>query len=86
MRIALVGLGGMGTTHYLNYLHIADAQVVAAVGKSEQDRARAAQWGLPLYDTLTELCAAQQVDLAAWTACDHRKAHRAVPDRCAGDV
>lgn len=64
MRIALVGLGGMGTTHYLNYLHIADAQVVAAVGKSEQDRARAAQWGLPLYDTLTELCAAQQVDLA----------------------
>ena len=48
MRIALVGLGGMGTTHYLNYLHIADAQVVAAVGKSEQDRARAAQWGLHL--------------------------------------
>lgn len=64
MRIALVGLGGMGTTHYLNYLHIPDVQVVAAVGKSEQDRARAAQWGLPLYDTLTELCAAQQVDLA----------------------
>ena len=64
MRIALVGLGGMGTTHYLNYLHIPDAQVVAAVGQSEQDRARAAQWGLPLYATLTELCAAEQADLA----------------------
>ena len=55
MRIALVGLGGMGTTHYLNYLHIADAQVVAAVGKSEQDRARAAQWGLPLYLSLIHI-------------------------------
>ena len=46
MRIALVGLGGMGTTHYLNYLHIAAPQVVDAVGKSEQDRARAAQRSL----------------------------------------
>ena len=25
MRIALVGLGGMGGTHYLNYLHIPNA-------------------------------------------------------------
>ena len=48
MRIALVGLGGMGSTHYLNYLHIPDAQVVAAVGQGEKDRARAAEWGLPL--------------------------------------
>lgn len=36
MRIALVGLGGMGGTHYLNYLHIPDAQVVAAVGQGEK--------------------------------------------------
>ena len=64
MRIALVGLGGMGTTHYLNYLHIPQAQVVAAVGQSEQDRLRAAEWGLPLYATLTELCAAERVALA----------------------
>ena len=45
MRIALVGLGGMGSTHYLNYLHIPQAQVVAAVGQGEKDRARAAGWG-----------------------------------------
>lgn len=64
MRIALVGLGGMGSTHYLNYLHIPDAQVVAAVGQGEKDRARAAEWGLPLYATLTELCASEQVELA----------------------
>ena len=64
MRIALVGLGGMGGTHYLNYLHIPNAQVVAAVGQGEKDRARAAEWGLPLYATLTELCASEQVELA----------------------
>ena len=64
MRIALVGLGGMGSTHYLNYLHIPQAQVVAAVGQGEKDRARAAEWGLPLYATLTELCAVERVELA----------------------
>lgn len=64
MRIALAGLGGMGSTHYLNYLHIPDAQVVAAVGQGEKDRARAAEWGLPLYATLTELCAVERVELA----------------------
>ena len=64
MRIALAGLGGMGSTHYLNYLHIPDAQVVAAVGQGEKDRARAAGWGLPLYPTLTELCAVERVELA----------------------
>ena len=64
MRIALVGLGGMGGTHYLNYLHIPNAQVVAAVGQGEKDRARAAEWGLPLYATLTEQCASEQVELA----------------------
>ena len=49
MRIALVGLGGMGTTHYLNYLHIPDAQVVAAVGKAG-DRAQRPM-GPPRADT-----------------------------------
>ena len=49
MRIALVGAGGMGTCHYMNYRHIEGAQVVALVGRGERDRAHAAQWGLPLY-------------------------------------
>ena len=35
MNILLVGLGGMGTCHYMNYQHIADARVVACVGKSD---------------------------------------------------
>ncbi len=63
MRIALVGLGGMGMAHYLNYQHIPEAQVVALVGRSEQDKARAAEWELPLYETLTEACAHHDVDV-----------------------
>lgn len=63
MRIALVGLGGMGTVHYMNYQHIPGAVVAAAVGATEADRTRAAEWGIPLYPTLTALCAEQAVDL-----------------------
>ena len=63
MRIALVGLGGMGTVHYMNYQHIPGAVVAAAVGATEADRTRAAEWGIPLYPTLTALCAEQTVDL-----------------------
>ena len=54
MRIALVGAGGMGTCHYMNYRHIEGAQVVALVGRGERDRAHAEQWGLPLYTCVDE--------------------------------
>ncbi|HPS82468.1 MAG TPA: Gfo/Idh/MocA family oxidoreductase, partial [Candidatus Limiplasma sp.] len=63
MNIALVGLGGMGTVHYMNYQHIPGANVVAVVGTTEADRAKAGAWGVPIYPTLTELCGAQAVDL-----------------------
>ena len=46
MRIALVGAGGMGTCHYMNYRHIEGAQVVALVGRGERDRAHAGAVGL----------------------------------------
>ena len=35
MNILLVGLGGMGNAHYLNYQHIPGAAVVAAVGRTD---------------------------------------------------
>ena len=63
MNIALVGLGGMGTVHFMNYQHISEGTVVAVVGTTDADRARAAAWGTPLYPTLTALCAAHPVDL-----------------------
>lgn len=63
MDIALVGLGGMGAVHYHNYLHMDEARVVALVGMGEADERRAAEWGLPLYPTVTELLARHEVQL-----------------------
>ncbi|MBP3655265.1 MAG: Gfo/Idh/MocA family oxidoreductase [Clostridia bacterium] len=63
MRILLVGLGGMGACHYKNYQHIEGAQVAAAVGRTEQDRAAAEVWGVPIYGTIAEACAHADVDL-----------------------
>ncbi|MEG0902165.1 MAG: Gfo/Idh/MocA family oxidoreductase, partial [Clostridia bacterium] len=63
MRIALVGLGGMGTVHHTNYQYIEEAQVVVLVGRGEADERRAKEWKLPLYATITEALAHVDVDL-----------------------
>lgn len=63
MNILLVGLGGMGTCHYMNYQHIEDAKVAACVGKSDSDRAAAGAWGLPIYESIAEACAAEAIDV-----------------------
>jgi UDP-N-acetylglucosamine 3-dehydrogenase len=63
MNIGLVGLGGMGTVHFMNYRHVPDAKVTGVVGSTEADRARAKEWGIPLYPTVTALCKAVPVDL-----------------------
>ncbi len=63
MNILLVGLGGMGTAHYLNYQHIEGAQVAAAVGRSEADQMAARAWNIPLYGTISEACAREEIDI-----------------------
>jgi len=63
MNILLVGAGGMGNCHYLNYGHIPGAKVVALVGKSESDRQNAEAWQLPIFDCIADACAAVSVDL-----------------------
>ncbi len=63
LNIALIGLGGMGTVHYHNYRHVAGARVAAVVGKTEADIARAGEWGVPIYPTLTALCAQVEIDM-----------------------
>lgn len=63
MNIALVGLGGMGTVHFRNYEAIPEAKVTAVVGATDADRARAKEWGVPLYASVTEACAREPVDL-----------------------
>ena len=76
MRIALVGAGGMGTCHYMNYQHIEHAQVVALVGRGENDRAHAEAWGLPLYDSVTEANRLEQIDL--FDVCVPTYLHKAI--------
>jgi len=39
-KIAIVGVGGMGTVHFNNYAQIEKAEVRAVVGPSEADRKR----------------------------------------------
>ena len=63
MNILLVGLGGMGTCHYRNYCEIEGAQVAACVGRSDADKASAAQWGLAIYDSIAQACQAHEIDV-----------------------
>ena len=63
MNILLVGLGGMGVCHYNNYQMIEGAHVAACVDKSENSRKTAASWGVPLYETITEACAKEAIDV-----------------------
>jgi len=62
-KIAIVGVGGMGTVHYNNYAQIEKAEVRAVVGPSEADRKKAAEWGVEVYPDLKELLASEEIDL-----------------------
>lgn len=64
MNVLLVGPGGMGSTHYHNYLEIPGARVKALVGASPADRRTAEQWQLPLYGTIAEAAQARKIDIA----------------------
>lgn len=63
IKIGIVGLGGMGTVHYMNYKHIDGVEVVAVVGASESDIQKSKEWGLPIFDTISKLCEMHDVDV-----------------------
>jgi predicted dehydrogenase len=63
IRIAIVGTGGMGMVHYHNYAHIDGCKVAALIGFTDQSKDCARDWGLPLYETIEELAAQEQVDV-----------------------
>ncbi|NCA78253.1 MAG: gfo/Idh/MocA family oxidoreductase, partial [Alphaproteobacteria bacterium] len=63
VRIGLVGLGGMGTVHYSNYQHITEARVVAATGTTDKDRENAKSWGIPIYETVSQMLEQEEVDV-----------------------
>ena len=62
-KIAVVGLGGMGTVHYNNYAQIENAQVKAAVGPSEADRKKAKEWGINIYPSIANLLKNEEIDI-----------------------
>lgn len=63
IRVAIVGIGGMGTVHFHNYQHIDGAEVVAFVDVSEKSRQKALNWGPSLYSTIDECAKSEDVDV-----------------------
>lgn len=55
IKVGIAGMGGMGTVHYNNYLHLENCQVVGLVTRSEAGRAKASEWGVPAFDTIKDL-------------------------------
>lgn len=63
IKIGLVGAGGMGKVHYANFQYIKGTKVVAVVDTTEAAKQTAADWGVPLFATITEMCKAVDVDV-----------------------
>lgn len=63
IRVALVGSGGMGTVHYMNYKHIDQVEVVGLVGTSKAAAEKAEAWNIPLFNTISEMCEQIEVDV-----------------------
>jgi predicted dehydrogenase len=55
MKIGIVGLGGMASVHFNTYSHIDHADAAGAVGETEQDKTRAAAWGVPVFNSIHEM-------------------------------
>ncbi len=64
MNVLLVGAGGMGSVHFRNYRRLGGADVRALVGSTEEDRAVGAEWGLPVYESITRAAQRESVDIA----------------------
>ena len=63
INIGIVGAGGMGTVHHSNYLHLDGCAVTGVVDPSPAGRERAAQWGVPCYESITDMVEAGGVDV-----------------------
>lgn len=63
MKIGLVGVGGMGKVHHANIARLDGAEVAAVVGRSDRARATAAEWGVPCFDTITDMVNGAEIDL-----------------------
>ena len=53
LRIGIVGGGGMGRVHFANWQVVENASVVALCDTAPSAADTAAQWGVPLYRSIT---------------------------------
>ena len=59
LKIGIVGGGGMGRVHYANWKAVEGVEVVALCGNA----AAAEEWGVPAYQTITDMIQGTQIDV-----------------------
>ncbi len=59
LRIGIVGSGGMGRVHFLNWKAVEGAEVVALCGNPKV----AAEWNVPGYKSISEMAASVELDV-----------------------
>lgn len=63
VKIGIVGIGGMGTVHCSNYMHIEGCRVAAAVCHSKQSREKAEELKLTPYDDIKSMVNNEDIDV-----------------------
>ena len=80
LKIGLVGGGGMGKVHFANWKAIEGAEVVALCESAPTGPATAAEWGVPLFTSITDMVKAglDVVDICTPTFLHHDMAMEAL--------
>ena len=80
LKIGIVGSGGMGKVHFANWKAIEGAEVVALCSGSPAGVATAAEWGVPLFTSITDMVKAglDVVDICTPTFLHHDMAMEAL--------
>lgn len=63
IKVGIVGIGGMGTVHYNNYLHIDGCEAVAAVCHSSLSKDNARRLDLTPYDDIESMVKSEEIDV-----------------------
>ena len=80
LKIGIVGGGGMGKVHFANWKAIEGAEVVALCESAPNGPATAAEWGVPLFTSITDMVNAglDVVDICTPTFLHHDMAMEAL--------
>ena len=80
LKIGIVGGGGMGRVHYANWKAVEGAEVVALCESAPTGPATAAEWGVPLFTSITDMVNAglDVVDICTPTFLHHDMAMEAL--------